>query len=83
MPMQTSSYPIGSACLILQVNQALLSPLLEGLDPQRLAVGILDSMDLPASANDFKKKLPAVLGSPSSGGRAHRQKRAEPLVSWV
>ena len=66
-----------------QVNQALLSPLLEGLDPQRLAVGILDSTDLPASANDFKKKLPAVLGSPRSGGRAHRQKRAEPVVRWV
>ena len=51
---------LGSKVLMNSLSKggALLSPLLEGLDPQRLAVGILDSTDLPASANDFKKSFP-------------------------
>jgi hypothetical protein len=38
------------------INQYLLSPLLGGLDPARKTVAIIDSTDLPAGTNPFKKK---------------------------
>lgn len=41
--------------VLRQINARLLRPLLAELDPLRRSVAIIDSTDLPASANSFKK----------------------------
>ncbi len=43
-----------------RINHHLLKPLIEGLDPLRKTVGIMDATDLPAAANSFKKKMMAA-----------------------
>ena len=40
-----------------QINRQLLMPLLDRLDPNRPALAIMDSTDLPAAVNGFKKSL--------------------------
>lgn len=42
--------------VLRKLNAHLLKPLLDGLDPQRKTVGIIDATDLPAAASSFKKK---------------------------
>jgi hypothetical protein len=42
--------------ILRHVNASLLRPLLEGLDPMLLPLGIMDSTDLPAAVNGFKKR---------------------------
>ena len=42
--------------VLRRLNAHLLRPLLDGLDPERKTVGIMDATDLPAAANSFKKK---------------------------
>jgi len=37
------------------INRQLLMPLVEGLDPTRMTIAIIDATDLPASTNTFKK----------------------------
>jgi hypothetical protein len=49
--------------LLRQFNGQLLRPLLEGLDPARASLAIMDSTDLPAPVNCFKKTLPFSLRS--------------------
>ena len=44
-------------CLLRRVNRQLLRPLLEGLEPGRPTLAIIDSTDLPAPVNCFKKRL--------------------------
>lgn len=44
-------------CLLRRFNQQLLLPLLEGLDPDHPTLAIMDSTDLPAPVNSFKKTL--------------------------
>ena len=41
--------------LLRRLNTYLLRPLLERLDPARSTLAIMDSTDLPAAANSFKK----------------------------
>jgi len=41
-----------------QLNLHLLRPLLESRDPSRLMLTIMDSTDLPAALNTFKKRRP-------------------------
>lgn len=41
--------------LLRRVNRHLLLPLLEGLAPERKTVALIDSTDLPAAANSYKK----------------------------
>jgi hypothetical protein len=41
--------------LLREINARLLQPLLAQLDPCRLSLAIMDSTDLPAAANSFKK----------------------------
>jgi len=65
-----------------RINQQLLRPMLEPWDAHRHCLCILDSTDLPASANDFKKNIP-VLGQESRGRGQDRQERPEPLVYWL
>ena len=62
------------------INKQLLLPLLEPLDPQRQMVAILDSTDLPAATNDYKKNSLPLLGQRGGRGGAHGQKRSESLV---
>jgi hypothetical protein len=45
-------------CLLRRFNRQLLRPLLEGMDPIRPTLAIIDSTDLPAPVNCFKKTLP-------------------------
>ena len=40
------------------INRHLLKPLVEQLDPARRTLAIIDSTDLPASINTFKKRTP-------------------------
>jgi hypothetical protein len=44
--------------LLRRLNRQLLRPLLEGMDPTRPTLAIIDSTDLPAPVNSFKKTLP-------------------------
>lgn len=44
------------------INGHLLRPLLSGLDPARKTVAIIDSTDLPAGSNPFKKNNRALCG---------------------
>jgi hypothetical protein len=41
--------------LLREINACLLQPLLVTLPPERMPLAIMDSTDLPASANSFKK----------------------------
>ena len=38
-----------------RINQFLLAPLLQGLSADRLVVGLIDAMDLPAATSAYKK----------------------------
>ena len=41
--------------ILRELNASLVRPLIANLDPSRLPVAIMDSTDLPAAANSFKK----------------------------
>ena len=47
--------------LMRELNRQLLRPLVEGLDPARSSLAIMDSTDLPAPVNCFKKTVPHSL----------------------
>ena len=55
-------------CILRSINRHLLQPLLERLDPTRPTLAIIDSTDLPAPVNSFKKTTPRILG-PACCGR--------------
>lgn len=64
--------------LLRSINLHLLRPLLDQLDPTRHTLAIIDSTDLPASINTFKKRIPRVpsdtqplVPGPSSRARAN------------
>jgi hypothetical protein len=65
------------------VNAGLLRPLLQDMDPMRLPLAIMDSTDLPAAVNGFKKTKRNVFRAPGGGGRAHAQNRTKPMVHWL
>ena len=46
--------------VLRSINLRLLRPLLEQLDPARPTLAIIDSTDLPAAINTFKKRIPRV-----------------------
>jgi hypothetical protein len=68
--------------VLRQINAHLLRPLLNNLDPSRPTVAIMDSTDLPAPVNSFKKNA-SVLGAARRSGCAHGQKRTESLVHRI
>jgi hypothetical protein len=39
-----------------RINEHLLGPLLEGLPPERLSIGLIDATDFPAATSSFKKR---------------------------
>ena len=41
------------------INEVLLAPLLEGLDPSVPTIALMDATDLPAACRGFKKNRPA------------------------
>jgi hypothetical protein len=57
-----------------RINAHLLRPLLATLDPSRLSLAIMDSTDLPASANGFKKRSHLRRDMQRSG---HAQSKAD------
>lgn len=62
------------------INAHLLRPLLEGLDPGRKTVAIIDSTDLPAGTNPFKKKHGSLRGGTGGNWRAHPQEQSREMV---
>jgi len=66
-----------------RINEQLLAPVLERLDPTRAAVAIIDATDLPASCSGFKKKHPPIHGDAGSFGRPHAKKRPKPMFCRV
>lgn len=62
------------------INAQLLRPLLAGLDSQRKTVAIIDSTDLPAGTNPFKKKHRTLLGKTGGDWRAHAQEQPWKMV---
>jgi hypothetical protein len=62
------------------INAQLLRPLLAGLDAQRKTVAIIDSTDLPAGTNPFKKKHRSLLRQTGRGGSAHAQEQPWKMV---
>jgi transposase len=62
------------------INAHLLGPLLEDLNPARKTVAIIDSTDLPAGTNPFKKKHRPLLGQAGGDWRAHPQEQSRPMV---
>lgn len=65
------------------INAHLLRPLLAGLDPRRKAVAIIDSTDLPAGTNPFKKKHRPLLGATGGDRCAHPQEQPRQMVCRV
>ena len=59
------------------INGHLLRPLLAGLDPAGKTVAIIDSTDLPAGTNPFKKN------TPGRDRRTHTQEQPRSLVRRV
>ncbi len=59
-------------CILRCINRHLLQPLLEQLDPTRPALAIIDSTDLPAPVNSFKKNHVRILGLPCCGRGTYR-----------
>jgi hypothetical protein len=62
------------------INAHLLRPLLASLDSQRKTVAIIDSTDLPAGTNPFKKKHRPLLGKTRRDWGAHPQKQPRKMV---
>jgi hypothetical protein len=62
------------------INAHLLRPLLAGLDPRRKTVAIIDSTDLPAGKNPFKKKHRTLRGAPGGDRGAHPQEQSGEMV---
>lgn len=54
-------------CILRRINGRLLQPLLEKLDPTRPTLAIIDSTDLPAPVNSFKKNYACILGQACCG----------------
>jgi hypothetical protein len=67
--------------VLRQINARLLRPLLAELDPLRRSVAIIDSTDLPAAANSFKKTNPIPRARPQWAPA--RSKRAKANGSSV
>lgn len=68
--------------VLREINASLVRPLIAGLEPSRLPVAIMDSTDLPAAANSFKKTdriRPSV--PPSERGPSKAAKAAGLLVT--
>ena len=64
-----------------RVNEVLLAPLLEGLDPCAPAVALMDATDLPAACRGFKKnrREPIRRSTPRWAGAHSRPGRAAAL----
>lgn len=63
-----------------ETNRHLLLPILEGTDPQRKSVALIDSTDLPAATSAFKKNHRPLLCTQSGPWWAHNQNGPKPLV---
>ena len=64
-----------------RVNEVLLAPLLEGLDPSAPAIALMDATDLPAACRGFKKSPPAPIPPRTPRWVGARSRRAKAAVS--
>ena len=62
------------------INEDLLAPLLEGLDPSVPTIALINATDLPAACRGFKKVDRHLLHRARRAGRAYAQDRSEPLL---
>jgi len=65
-----------------RINAQLLVSLLAGGMTERKTLTIIDSTDLPAATNAYKKTK-RLLGQGRDPGRTNAQARAQPLVCWL
>jgi len=66
-----------------QLNQHLLRPLLEGTRAFPKTVALIDSTDLPAATNAYKKCFGSIFCPRSQYRCAEPQRRPEPLLHWI
>ncbi|MBM4341646.1 MAG: hypothetical protein FJ110_19140 [Deltaproteobacteria bacterium] len=62
-----------------RVNEVLLAPLLEGLDPSAPTIALMDATDLPGACGGFKKNPPAPIRRrtlPWAGARSRPDRAA-------
>ena len=64
-----------------RVNEVLLAPLLEGLDPGTPAIALMDATDLPAACGGFKKSPPALIPPRTPRWAGARSRRARAAAS--
>ena len=64
-----------------RVNEVLLAPLLEGLDPGAPAIALMDATDLPAACRGFKKSPPAPIPPRTPRWAGARSRRARAAAS--
>ena len=64
-----------------RVNEVLLAPLLEGLDPGAPAIALMDATDLPAACRGFKKSPPAPIPPRMPRWAGARSRRARAAAS--
>jgi hypothetical protein len=64
-----------------RVNEVLLAPLLEGLDPSAPAIALMDATDLPAACRGFKKSPPAPIPPRTPRWAGARSRRARVAAS--
>ena len=62
-----------------QINNHLLDPLIENLDPIRPALALIDATDLPAACSGFKKKHGPLFRRRCRFGWTHPQERTKPM----
>jgi hypothetical protein len=64
-----------------RVNEVLLAPLLEGLNPSGPAIALMDATDLPAACRGFKKSPPALIRRRTPHWAGARSRRARAAAS--
>lgn len=70
-------------CHLRRVNDHLLGPLLGNASKFPKTVALIDSTDLPASTNGYKKTLRRVLRAAGSHWRSQPQRRLCTLLCWL
>ena len=66
-----------------RLNVSLLRPLLDGAGKFAKTVALIDSTDLPAATNGYKKFLGPILCSSGSIGARSPQRRSEPILRRI
>jgi hypothetical protein len=66
-----------------RINEFLLEPLIEGTGALGKTVALIDSTDLPAATNTYKKTFGPIHRTRGQNRRAQSQRRAKPLFCRI